>query len=164
MYHSEPLRIEKTMSELPEKSQLQRPISVAVIAIINGIGFVITILFWGIVYFKRLVPPPGELAAAAERMNAATTYGFLIADVLWSAPLLLLATVGLWRQRFWGWTAAQMVNILWVYSMTIVWLRDAYGPLSPGAMIFLPFTLAAVWATIYLWQHRHLFWTPDQHP
>jgi hypothetical protein len=35
------------------------------------------------------------------------------------------------------------------------------GSLSPGNVIFLPFTLFAVWATIYLWQIRHLFWAKE---
>jgi hypothetical protein len=148
------------MSERTEQSQ--RPKSVSIIAIINGIGLVVTILFWGMVYFKKLVPTPGDLTDTAERMNAATTYGFMIGDIIWSVPLLLLAAVGLWRQRFWGWTAAQMVNILWVYSMTLIWTRDSYSTLSPGGMIFLPFTLAAVWATYYLWNHRAPFLEANQ--
>jgi hypothetical protein len=93
-----------------------------------------------------------------ERANAATTWGFLIGDIAFSAPLLLLATIGLWKPRSWGWTAAQMVNILWVYSMTIVLLRDAYTSFSPGGMLFLPFVPAAAWSMFYLWKRRELFW------
>lgn len=150
------------MSEPTEQTRSQRSASLSIIAIINGLGLLITILFWGMVYFKRLIPTPGDLTDAAERANAATTYGFMIGDIIWSAPLLLLAAIGLWHQRFWGWTAAQMVNILWVYSMTLVWIRDSYSSISPGAMIFLPFTVAAVWATYYLWKHRELFLVADQ--
>jgi hypothetical protein len=150
------------MSEPTEQIRSQRSASVSIIAIINGLGLLITILFCGMVYFKRLVPAPGDLTDVAERANAATTYGFMIGDIIWSAPLLLLAAIGLWRQRFWGWTAAQMVNILWVYSMTLVWIRDSYSTISPGALIFLPFTVAAVWATYYLWKYRELFLVADQ--
>lgn len=85
----------------------------------------------------------------------------MIRDLLWSTPLLFLATVGLLHLRAWGWTAAQMVNVLWVYSMTVIWTRDAYTTLSPGSLLFLPFTLAAVWATYCLWKHRKLFWVTD---
>lgn len=145
------------MSERTEQSQSQRPRSISIIAIINGIGLAVTILFWGMVYFKKLVPTPGDLTDTAERINAATTYGFMIGDIVWSVPLLLLAAVGLWRQRFWGWTAAQMANALWVYSMTIIWMRDAHTAASPGAYLFTPFALVAVWATYYLWHHRNLF-------
>jgi hypothetical protein len=94
-----------------------------------------------------------------ERANAATTWGFLIGDIAFSAPLLLLATIGLWKPRAWGWTAAQMVNIVWVYSMTIIILRDTYTSFSPGGMLFIPFVPAAVWSMFYLWKQRELFWT-----
>ncbi len=151
------------MSERTEHPNPKRSTSISIIAIINGLGLLITILFWGTVYFKNLVPTPGSLTTMAERANAATTYGFMMGDVLWSAPLLFLAAVGLWRQRFWGWTAAQMVNILWLYSMTVIWIRDAYNVISPGAMIFLPFTLAAVWATYFLWNHRRPFLASEQY-
>ena len=145
------------MNEPTERALPRRPRSVSAIAIINGIAFVSTLLFWGTVYVKNLVPLPDSLTDAAERANAATTYGFLIGDMLWSAPLLFLATIGLWRRQFWGWTAAQMVNALWVYSMTIIWMRDSYSAVSPGALLFTPFTAVAIWATYYLWKHRDLF-------
>ena len=136
---------------------VQRPKAVAAIAIINGVAFLLTIVFWLMVFVKQLVPSPDELAAFAERANAATTYGFGIGDLVWSLPLLLLSCIGLWRMRFWGWTAAQMVNALWVYSMTVILIRDAYTKLSPGGVLFTPFALIAVWATYYLWKHRNIF-------
>ncbi len=150
--------VQKHMNTQPEQLSPKRPTGLTVIAIINGIAFIITLLFWGIVYFAKLVPLPGGLQITAERASAATTYGFLIGDILWSAPLLLLATIGLWRPRPWGWTSALMVNALWVYSMTVIWMRDAYTTISPGALLFTPFAVVAIWATYYLWTHRNLFW------
>lgn len=95
------------------------------------------------------------------RAQAATTRGFLIADVIWALPLLVLATLGIWHPRPWGWTAAQMVNILWLYSVTVVLIRDLYtGMLSPGTVCFLPFALFSLWAAVHLWRHRGLFWSP----
>jgi hypothetical protein len=135
-----------------------RPRAISVIAFINAIGFVITIAFWLLVLLNRLVPSPGGLGSALERANAATTYGFLVGDLLWSVPLLLLAAVGLWRMRFYGWTAAQMVNALWVYSLTVIWMRDIYVAPSPGGVLFLPFALLALWGSAVLWKHRILFW------
>jgi len=152
-----PIQRQKNMSEQPVETRTKRTAAITFLAVVNGIAFVVTIFFWGVVYFKNIVPLPGELVGAAERANAATTYGFLVGDILWSAPLLCLATVGLWRQRFWGWTAAQMANTLWVYSMTIIWMRDAHTAASPGTYLFTPFALVAVWATYYLWHHRTLF-------
>ena len=139
----------------------KRPAGASAIAIINGIAFLLTLIFWGIVALKKLVPFPSELSVTSERANAAVTWGFLIGDIAFSAPLLFLATMGLWRPSALGWTAAQMVNILWVYSMTVVLIRDAFTVFSAGGMLFLPFAINAVWATIYLWKHRSLFWTSE---
>lgn len=137
-----------------------RPTGVTVNAIINGVAFLLTLLFWGTVAFSKLVPYPSDVSGIPERANAATTWGFLIGDLAFSAPLLLLGTIGLLRPRPWGWTAAQMVNILWLYSMTIVLLRDAYTSISPGGLLFAPFVPAAVWSMFYLWRQRKLFWSP----
>jgi hypothetical protein len=150
-------RLTNTMNQQPVDTHNTRAGAVTFLSIINGIAFIVTILFWGLVYFGHLIPFPTQLTVTAERANSATTYGFLVGDILWSAPLLFLATVGLWRREFWGWTAAQMVNALWVYSMTVIWMRDAYTALSPGAWLFTPFTIIAVWATYYLWNHRTMF-------
>jgi hypothetical protein len=116
-----------------------------------------TIAFWLLVLLKPLVPRPGDFSVLSERANAATTYAFGLADLIWSLPLLLLARFGLWRVRFWGWTAAQMVNVLWLYSMTVILIRDGYTALSPGGILFTPFALIAGWATYYLWKRRDLF-------
>ncbi|MGA3245467.1 MAG: hypothetical protein ABSE41_12685 [Bacteroidota bacterium] len=149
------------MNDTSHSPVAKRPFGVSAIAIINGIAFFLTLAFWGTVAFKKLVPFPSELTVISERANAAVTWGFLIGDIAFSAPLLLIATMGLWRPSALGWTAAQMVNILWVYSMTVVLMRDAFTVFSPGGMLFLPFALNAVWATIYLWKHRSLFWKSE---
>jgi hypothetical protein len=60
-----------------------------------------------------------------------------------------------------GWLSAQMVNLLWLYSMTAIWVRDLYGgQVSPGAVLFSAFPAFSVWAAWYLWRHRERFWQP----
>lgn len=146
------------MQEHADVSFSQRPKAVAFLAIINALAFILTLVFWLAVLLKKLVPPPSELTVWSEKANAATTYGFAIGDLIWSTLLLFLSCVGLWRQRAWGWTAAQMTNALWIYSMTVVLIRDFYTTLSPGGVLFTPFALIAVWATYYLWKRREIFW------
>jgi hypothetical protein len=138
-------------------STVQRPAGITFLVAVNWIALILTLLFWSAVLLKRLVPAPGGLTELAERANAATTYGFLTADLAISAPLLLLAALGLRRLQFWGWTAAQAANALWIYSMTVIWMRDAYSVISPGAVLFTPFALIAAWAFAYLWTRRARF-------
>jgi hypothetical protein len=135
----------------------KRPTGIGFLAIVNFAALFITVAFWALVYFKRLVPMPGELVSLTERANAAVTFGFMIGDMLYSVPLLLLAGIGLRRLRSWGWLAAQMANILWIYSMTVIFLRDAYTTWSPGGLLFIPFAIVAIWAIPYLWIHRRSF-------
>jgi len=151
------------MSNISQTTPKPRPAGVSTIAIINGIAFLLTLAFWGMVAIEKRVPFPSELSVMSERANAAVTWGFLVGDIIFSAPLLLVATVCLWRLSALGWTAAQMVNILWIYSMTIILMRDAFTVLSPGGMVFPPFALFAVWATVYLWKHRSLFWASEKY-
>ncbi len=146
------------MNEHSSTFSSKRPQAVAFLAIINGLAFVLTLVFWLLILLKKLVPSPNDLTILSERANAATTYGFAIGDLIWSTLLLFLSCVGLWRVRFWGWTAAQMTNALWIYSMTVVWIRDYYTTPSPGGILFTPFALIAFWATYYLWKRRELFW------
>lgn len=152
-------KTEKTMNKPSSTFSSKRPKAVSFLAIINGLAFIVTLVFWSLVLLKKLVPPPHELTVLSEKANAATTYGFAIGDLVWSTLLLFISCVGLWRMRFWGWTAAQMTNAIWVYSMTVVLIRDAYTTLSPGGVLFTPFALIAIWATYYLWKQRQLFWT-----
>lgn len=138
-------------------SPRHRPSGLAVLAVVNAVGLIVTVAFWALVYFKRLVPFPGELNTLPERANAAVTYGFMVGDLLYSVPLLMLAAIGIWRLRFWGWAAGQMANMLWVYSMTVILFRDAHSTFSPGGLLFVPFALVALWAIPYLWFKRGLF-------
>ena len=127
------------------------------LSIVNAVGFVLTVLFWGMVFFRHVIPYPVELTTLPEKASAAVTYGFMIADTLYSLPLLFLAAVGLWKQTVWGWLSAQMTNILWIYSMTVILFRDANSTITPGGLLFIPFVLLSIWAIPYLWKKRNIF-------
>jgi hypothetical protein len=145
------------MKKRTGKRSIRRPLSMSIVAIINGIACVLTLAFWSLVYFKQLVPRPGTLFSMTQRANAAVTYGFMFGDIVYAVPLLLIAAIGVWRLKDWGWTAAQMVNALWVYSVTVILYRDLYTKLSPGSVLFLPFAIASIWSFAYLWKHRRFF-------
>lgn len=130
--------------------------SIVVIAVANAVGAILTVAFWGLVWFRVFMPdapPPG-----LDSGSVSTTFGFLVADLSWATILLVLSVVGLIRLRAWGWLSAQMVNILWLYSMTVIWCRDIHAAqISPGAVIFLPFVPFSAWAIVALWKVRDRF-------
>ncbi|MBN1824916.1 MAG: hypothetical protein JW958_01535 [Candidatus Eisenbacteria bacterium] len=133
-----------------------RPRAVTVIAVVNGVAGIVTFLFWALVYARLFRGAPIE--DPAIRASASGTLGFLVGDLVWAVPLLFAAAAGVRRLRVWGRDAALMANVLWVYSMTVIWVRDLHaGSVSPGALLFTPFAIFAVWATAYLWKKRNLF-------
>jgi hypothetical protein len=133
------------------------PNGVKVIAIVYGIAAVITGLFWILGLFSDRLPNPTDVSTFAEKAAAATTKGFLIADLIFALPLLVLSAIGLWHKKAWGWVITFMVNILWCYSLTVVFIRDIYSTVSPGLILFSPFVPFAIWSSIYLWQKRQVF-------
>ena len=57
-----------------------RPSGITFLAIVNYIACGVTLIFWALVFFGRLVPTPGSLQSEPERANAAVTYGFMLGD------------------------------------------------------------------------------------
>lgn len=123
----------------------------------NGIAFGVTLLFWLLVLFSHRIPYPWEEFEVVQRSAYAVTYGFAIGDLLYSLPLLLLGAIGLARKTSYGWTAAMIANALWIYSMTIIVLRDSFSAFSPGCIVFIPFLVVAVLSTPWLWKNRQLY-------
>ena len=136
-------------------------IGIQVVAVVNAASAAVTLAFWSLGYLRLFAG--GAITDPAARASAAATLGFLVADLVWALPLLIVSVPGLWRRRAWGWLCAQMANVLWAYSMTAVWVRDAYsGSLSPGAVLLTPFAFFALWAAAYLWRVRGQFWAREQ--
>lgn len=139
-----------------------RILGITIIVIVNSVATVITLAFWILVLSRFF--GGAHLYLVLEKASVASTLGFIVADFVWAIPLLIMSVIGLWHLRFWGWMAAQLVNILWFYSLTAAWVRDLYlVNISLGNLLFLPFALFAMWSTVYLWNVRNLFWTLSKH-
>jgi hypothetical protein len=65
---------------LNHSSEKLLPRGAKVIAIVNGIAFVLTGSFWLSGLLSGKLPSPANAASVAEAANAASTQGFLIAD------------------------------------------------------------------------------------
>lgn len=133
----------------------ERTFGVSLIAVVNGIAAVLHVLFWSLAFVKLSSSPHG---ADAERANLFTTYGFGIADLVWSVPFLAIGSIGLWKLRQIGWLAANAANALYWYSLTVVLTRDVSShSVSPGTVLFMPFALFSIWAACHLWKVRDRF-------
>ncbi|QZY56461.1 hypothetical protein [Crassaminicella profunda] len=123
---------------------------------VNSIAAVISLIFWILVMFKIFIQ--SNTGITMDIMSKASTLGFLIADIFLAVPILMISIPGLLRLSSWGWTFAQMANILWIYSLASLWTRDIYtGLITPGDIIFLPFGLFSIWSINYLWRNKSKF-------
>jgi hypothetical protein len=123
---------------------------------VNCIAAVVTLIFWVLVIFRLFMKSGNELSI--DTASKASTLGFLVADLIWAVPILILSIPGLLRLNSWGWIATQMANILWVYSLTASWTRDIYiGIINPGNILFLPFAIFSIWSVYYLWINKGKF-------
>jgi hypothetical protein len=116
---------------------------IKVIVFINGIAAILHLFFWITAFIK--LPAITSTKNVADQINLATTYGFGIADFLWSVPLLLIGSIGLWKKTGIGWLAALLANSM---------LSDS---ISPGTILFLPFALVSFWISYFLWNSRSIF-------
>jgi len=129
---------------------------IKVIVFINGIAAILHLFFWITAFIK--LPAITSTENVADQINLATTYGFGIADFLWSVPLLLIGSIGLWKKTGIGWLAALLANSMYWYSLTVVIIRDLLSDsISPGTILFLPFALVSFWISYFLWNSRSIF-------
>ena len=87
-------------------------------------------------------------------------YGFPIADILVNAPASMVAAIGLWRVRRYGYVAAQFVAGFYVYASVEIFVHVIQGGPPYALEIVLPQILAVIVATalvIYLWPLQDLF-------
>lgn len=133
-----------------------RASGIKLIAVVNGFAAILHVIFW-ILAFLHLAKQP-FVTHLADHVVLATTYGFGIADLIWSVTFLTVGSIGLWRMNQTGWLAAQFANVLYWYSLTVVLTRDLVSStLSPGTVLFLPFAIFSIWAAYYLWKIRNQF-------
>ncbi|MEZ7891255.1 MAG: hypothetical protein QMC67_05875 [Candidatus Wallbacteria bacterium] len=132
------------------------PAGVKLIIGVNVLAIIVTCIFWLLVYLKLFHAP--QLDVQLEKSALASTFGFMIADILYAVPCLILSLRGLYKLDFNGFIFAQLANILWFYSVTAVLIRDVYMTnLTPGDFVFMPFVVFSIWAAAYLWKQRNIF-------
>lgn len=136
----------------------KRPTGVTIIVIINILGWITTEGMWLMLHVSHQIPSVSAMNSFFERSYIGLVNGFTVADAVWSNITLLISIFGLWKMKDWGWTAAIMANIIWLYTMTFTTVRDLLVTITPGMIFFSIFALFAIISTLYLWKIRYLFW------
>lgn len=136
-------------------NESEKLFGIKLIAVVNGIAAIFHLLFWTAPLTKLTLLIPSIQAPTS--IDMATIYSLGLADLIWSIPLLIIGSIGLWEMKSIGWLAAQFVNVLYWYSHTLVIaLSIISGNISIGMFVFLPFGLFSFWAAFYLWKIRKI--------
>lgn len=134
---------------MPEqKPTVPLPIRIlAVVLFLFGLSaFFGSVFLWGEGFILQF--PPG------------VDYAFPITDILVNAPASIIAAIGLWKLRRYGYVAAQFVAGFYVYASVEIFVEVIQsGPPYPVEIV-VPQVLAvavAIALVVYLWRVQELF-------
>ena len=89
-----------------------------------------------------------------------------LADVIIGPPIFIIATIGLWKMRFYGLMASFMGFGIGFYWTAIAWVKQIFliqagikcEPFDVGTHAMLAFVfLFSIWGSWYLFKNRTLF-------
>jgi hypothetical protein len=151
MPHSIGIGSKKQPEIIPSQpSSQRRPQGVSVLAIllfaIGLFAFIGSLWLWG--------------AGFLFSFPAGTDYVFPIADILVNAPASIVAAVGLWRMRQWGYAAAQFVAGFYTYASVEIFVMVIQDGAPYPLRIILPqlaALLIAAFLVLYRWRIRSRF-------
>jgi len=87
-------------------------------------------------------------------------YSFPIADILINTPANIIAAVGLWRLKRYGFVASQFCAGFYLYASVEIFVKVGQGDLPASLEIILPQVLAilvAISLIFYLWRVQDTF-------
>jgi len=87
-------------------------------------------------------------------------YSFPVADILVNAPASMIASIGLWKLKSYGYVAAQFVAGFYIYVSVEIFVKVAQGGPPYALEIIGPQVLAvliAIGLVFYLWRVQGLF-------
>jgi hypothetical protein len=94
------------------------------------------------------------------RFPEGVDYRFPITDILVNAPASILASVGLWKLRKYGYVAAQFVAGFYVYASVEIFVEVVQGgpPYAPEIVVPQVLAVAVAFALVfYLWRVQDVF-------
>ncbi|HSA99574.1 MAG TPA: hypothetical protein VLE49_02910 [Anaerolineales bacterium] len=87
-------------------------------------------------------------------------YAFPITDILVNAPASVIAAIGLWSLKRYGFVAAYFVSGFYIYASVEIFVRVFQGGPPFALEILVPQILAvtvAIALIVYLWKKQDLF-------
>ena len=87
-------------------------------------------------------------------------YGYPVTDILINAPASIIAAIGLWRLRHYGYVASQFTAGFYVYASVEIFVQVIQqGPPYPLEIVApqIAAVAVAVFLVLYLWRVRRVF-------
>jgi hypothetical protein len=100
---------------------------------------------------ERFVDDPAESAWALE------SWGVAMSDMLWPLPLTVIALVGIFRRRFFGFAAGLMACAIGVYFPIIFALQRWHTFRGFVVVALAVFSIPSLFAIVGLWVNRRWF-------
>jgi hypothetical protein len=92
-----------------------------------------------------------------ERAWALESWGVAMADMLWPLPLTVMALIGVWRKRFWGFACSLMALSIGVY-FPIFFAFQRWNTFRGTAVVALVYwSVPALLGLAGLWANRRWF-------
>ncbi len=92
-------------------------------------------------------------------------YAFPITDIVINSTASIVAAVGLWRLKRYGFVAAYFVSGFYIYASVEIFVRVFQGGPPFAAEILVPQILAvsvALALIVYLWKKQEIFFQRDR--
>jgi len=92
-------------------------------------------------------------------------YGFPITDILVNTPASMIAAIGLWKMKRYGFVAAQFVAGFYIYASVEIFVHVIQDGPPYALEIVLPQILAVIVAValvLYTWRIQNLFFDSEE--
>ena len=134
------------MPETENKAPIFIRVTSAILFVFGLFAFLGSLFTWG----------NGFLLSFPESVD----YAFPITDILVNAPASVIAAIGLWSLKRYGFVAAYFVSGFYIYASVEIFVRVFQGGPPFALEILVPQILAvtvAIALIVYLWKKQDLF-------
>ncbi len=139
------------MSEAKNKASIFIRVISAILFIFGLFAFLGSLFTWGSGFILSF--PKG------------VDYAFPITDIVVNAPASIVAAVGLWKFKRYGFVAAYFVSGFYIYASVEIFVHVFQGGPPFAAEILVPQILAVIVASalvIFLWKKQEFFFQRDR--
>lgn len=134
------------MIELPSRSPIPVKILAGILFLFSLFAFFGSLFMWG----------EGFLFSFPEGVD----YRYPVSDILVNTPASMIAAIGLWRMKQYGYVASQFVAGFYIYASVEIFVELIQNGPPYAIEIIVPQAVAVILAVVlvgYLWRIKKMF-------